>query len=78
MKRPPGFARRSSWAWRRPEAAAAPGITYFFEVDNDRLSRVPQVKLYPGMPVEATSSRATELCLPFFCIAHRQLRPRLS
>lgn len=25
------------WAWRRPEAAA-PGITYFFEVDNDRLS----------------------------------------
>ena len=31
------------------------GITYFLatvEADADQLSRVPQVKLYPGMPVE--------------------------
>ncbi|MGH9425657.1 MAG: HlyD family efflux transporter periplasmic adaptor subunit, partial [Terriglobia bacterium] len=44
------------------------GITYFLatvEVDNGQLSRVPQVKLYPGMPVEVTIVTGKRTMLAF-------------
>jgi multidrug efflux pump subunit AcrA (membrane-fusion protein) len=44
------------------------GATYFLatiEVDNDQLSRVPQVKLYPGMPVNATIVTGKRTLLAF-------------
>jgi multidrug efflux pump subunit AcrA (membrane-fusion protein) len=44
------------------------GITYFLatiEVDADQLSLVPQVKLYPGMPVEASIVTGSRTMLAF-------------
>lgn len=44
------------------------GITYFLatiEVDSDQLSLVPQVKLYPGMPVEASIVTGSRTMLAF-------------
>ena len=44
------------------------GITYFLatvEVDTDQLARVPNVKLYPGMPVEAAIVTGSRTMLAF-------------
>jgi multidrug efflux pump subunit AcrA (membrane-fusion protein) len=44
------------------------GISYFLatvEVDADQLSRVPQVRLYPGMPVEAAIVTGKRTMLAF-------------